>query len=120
MHVGIEKNDTIGFPKTYFRWREPDHNLKRSSFIVRIRLLRLLGVVLISSAVFLLLLMQLYPIEILKTLYALALIILFIVAICFFQAYVPRFVVVGRNQIYRGLNDETADEQDRELGLSAP
>ena len=100
----------IELPKTYFRWREPDHNSRRSSIVVRMRFLRLLGVIVISSVVFLLLLQQLYSIPILKTLLALALIVLFITAIYYVTVKVHPYVVVGKNHIYRGLNDETADE----------
>lgn len=73
-------------------------------------MLRLLWVVVISSALFLLVLMQFYPIQLAKTLVALTLIVLFVIAIYYVHAKVPPFVVVGSNHIYRGLNDETADE----------
>jgi hypothetical protein len=73
-------------------------------------MLRLLWVVLISSTFFLLVLVQLYPVQLARALAALALIVLFIIAIHYIHTRVPPFVVVGTNQIYRGLNDETADE----------
>lgn len=92
------------------RWREPIHNSKRVSFVLRSRMLRLLWVIMISSGMLLAVLMQFGQIQLMKALVALALVVAFIVAVSVVHAKVPPFVVVGSDQIYRGLNDETADE----------
>ena len=98
----------IGITQSYFRWKEPSHNSEESSGIERIRLFKLLGVIVLSSTVFLILLNHRYPIPISKTLIVLAAIILFIVVI-YYHTIVRPYVVVTNNHIYRGLNDDTAE-----------
>lgn len=99
-----------GFPKTSFRWREPRFRSRRASIAARGRLLRLLGAVVLSSGAFLLVLALRYQAPIAKPLFALAAIVVFIVAVSVVHATVPPYVVVTGSRIYRGLNDETADE----------
>jgi hypothetical protein len=99
----------IGFPKTYFRWREPRHTSKRATAFLRIRLFKLLGTAVTSSALFLLLLGQFHPIPILRAFGALALIVIFILIVYTVYANVPPYVVVTSSHVYRGLDNETAD-----------
>jgi hypothetical protein len=100
----------IRFSKTYFRWREPNQNSEESFYNAVKGFLRMIGVVLVSSSIFLFLLKHAYGFPISKPLIALAGIVLLVVVIYFVHAKVPPYVVVTNRLIYRGLNDETADE----------
>ena len=73
-------------------------------------LFRLLVVAIISSAAFLILLQHRYDISISMPLIALAAIIVFMAVVYYIHALIPPYVVMKDTYMYRGLNDETADE----------
>jgi hypothetical protein len=100
----------IGLEKTYFLWRDPGHNPREASRVMRKSLARLIGIVALSSGAFLILLNMGYGISITKPLIVLAVIMIFMVIIYYVHAHVPPYVVVKDTYMYRGLNDETAEE----------
>jgi hypothetical protein len=100
----------IGFEKTHFLWRDPGHNPRRASMVMRRDLARLLGIVILSSGAFLTVLNMRSGISIAKSLVVLALIMVFMVITYYIHARVPPYVVVKDSYMYRGLTDETAEE----------
>jgi len=100
----------IGFEKSHFRWKDPGRKLREPPGALRKSLFRLLGVSALSAAVFLMVLRSMYGISLTKPLAVLAAILLFMVVIYLIHAHVPPYVVVKDTHMYRGLNDETAEE----------
>lgn len=100
----------IGFEKTHFRWKDPSHNPRATSKLLRSGFLKLMGVIALSCAAFLLLLGLIYGAVLVEPLVALAAIVLLMGAIYIIQVWCPPYVVVKDTHMYRGLNDETAEE----------
>lgn len=100
----------IGLEKTHFRWKDPDHDPVAVAAVLRGSLRSLLGVVAVSSTVFLIFLNVMYDVPVLKPLAALAAIILFICTVSYIHVRVPPYVVVKDTHLYRGVNDETDEE----------
>lgn len=100
----------IGFEKTHFLWKDPAHNPKEVSNVLKDDLFKLLGVIILASTVFLIFLHSMYEISLFNPFIALIAIIFFIGVIYFLNVRFAPYIVVKDTHIYRGLNDETAEE----------
>ena len=96
--------------KTHFRWKDPSHNAKASLRALGRDTLKLLVIVILSSMTFLIILQWKYDIALEKPLAVLILIILFILTIYYIHARFAPYIILKDTYIYRGFNDETAEE----------
>jgi hypothetical protein len=107
--VELKKQKMTFFEKSHFQWKDPGDSSKEASGVLRSSLFKLLGVIVLSSTVFLMILYIGYNISILKPIVALTAIVLFIFAIYYIHARFPKYIVLKDTCMYRGFNDETAD-----------